>query len=98
MFNETETEYTFNCDSGIVLKWDGVEYTLFVDGEILFEGSDYKPSPLADHMQEFADLAGFLLIRPGDCEKEYFDDYTPEQLSFVSSSRCEYAQIEFMDF
>jgi hypothetical protein len=29
-------------------------------------------------------LLGFLSLKPGDTDREYFDDYTQEQLDFVA--------------
>jgi hypothetical protein len=52
----------------------------------LFEGSDFRCSPLhgIDSDDTIKSLMGFLTLRPGDTDQEYFDDYTPEQLKYCS--------------
>lgn len=52
----------------------------------LFMGSDFccAPSYAIDGDQCIASLMGFLTLRPGDTDKEYFADYTPEQLEYCS--------------
>lgn len=53
---------------------------------VLFEGSDFRPSPLHadDSDATVAALLGFLTLRPGDTDREYFEDYTPAQLEFCA--------------
>lgn len=55
------------------------------EGEVLFEGDDFKPSPMLaiDSDAAVADLMGFLTLKPGDTDREYFDKYTPEQMAFA---------------
>ena len=50
----------------------------------LFEGEDFCCSPLhaIDSDEAIAALLGFLTLRPGDTDSEYFDDYTSQQLEF----------------
>ena len=50
----------------------------------LFQGEDFCASPMdADDSDEaLAALLGFLTLRPGDTDDEYFEDYTPTQLAF----------------
>jgi hypothetical protein len=57
------------------------------DGATIFEGEDFCGSPLhADDSDEtLAALLGFLTLRPGDTDREYFDAYTPAQLDFAES-------------
>lgn len=52
----------------------------------LFEGDDFSPSPChaIDSDEAVAALMGFLTLRPGDTDGEYFDNYTPEQLAYCS--------------
>ena len=51
----------------------------------VFEGEDFSPSPLhaIDSDEAVAALMGFLTLRPGDTDREYFAEYTPEQLEFA---------------
>ena len=52
---------------------------------LLFEGQDFSPSPLhaIDSDAAVVGLMGFLTLRPGDTDRDYFDKYTPEQWAFV---------------
>jgi len=52
---------------------------------IIFAGADFRCSPL-DAVDSDATVAGlltFLALRPGDTDREYFEDYTPAQLDFA---------------
>ena len=71
---------------------DRISYTLEISGDdgrppysLLFEGNDFGPSPLhaIDSDDAVASLLGFLALRPGDTDSEYFDDYTPEQIEYT---------------
>lgn len=54
------------------------------EGLAIFDGSDFAGSPLHadDSDQTLRALLGFLTLRLGDTDCEYFDDYTPEQIAF----------------
>jgi hypothetical protein len=58
-----------------------------IGGRILFEGSDFRPSPLhsIDGNEAVKAILCFLTCRPGDTDREYFADYTPAQLDYCSS-------------
>lgn len=58
-------------------------YILTHDGEHIFYGNDYSPSPGADDADIIGQLLDFLSLRKGDTDDEYFKDYTPEQLLWV---------------
>ena len=60
-------------------------------GQVLFRGADFGPSPMYadDADATLRALCGFLLLRPGDTDRDYFAEYTPEQLAFAESSECE---------
>jgi len=51
---------------------------------VLFEGSDFGPSPMhaVDSDETVAALLGFLTLRPGDTDAEYFENYTDDQRTF----------------
>lgn len=55
------------------------------DGTVLFKGEDFGCSPLhaIDSDETLRSILGFLTLRPGDTDADYFADYTPEQLSFA---------------
>ncbi len=65
-------------------------------GKVLFCGTDFGPSPMhADDADEtLRGLCGFLFLRPGDTDRDYFADYSAEQLAFAGSSECE--QLAFL--
>jgi hypothetical protein len=54
-------------------------------GEALFVGDDFYPSPLHsyDGDEAVAALLGFLALRPGDTDREYFAKYNDRQLAWV---------------
>ena len=51
---------------------------------VLFEGTDFTGSPLHadDSNQTVGALLGFLTLRPGDTDADYFAQYTPAQTEF----------------
>ena len=53
---------------------------------VLLEGTDFRPSPLHadDSNATVAALLGFLTLRPGDTDEEYFLGYTRTQLEFCA--------------
>ncbi len=55
------------------------------DGSVLFAGSDFACSPMIciDSDECLRSLLGFLTLKPGDTDREHFDNYTPEQLAFA---------------
>ena len=66
---------------------------------VLFAGEDFRPSPMhADDADEtLRGLLGFLTLRPGDTDREYFADYSPAQLAFAESSECELLAFAYSD-
>lgn len=64
-------------------------------GRRLFVGSDYKPSPLdaVDSQESIAGLLGFLSLREGDTDSEYFDGYDDRQIAWRDSERSELLQL-----
>ena len=66
---------------------------------ILFDGSDFCVSPLhADDSDESVyALLGFLTMRPGDTDQEYFEEYTPKQLEWAESHDCITLQCDVND-
>ena len=67
---------------------DSIAYSLTQHKEgkttVLFAGDDFGPSPLHawDSDESIAALMGFLTLRPGDTDAEYFEDYTDVQRDF----------------
>lgn len=60
-------------------------------GAVLFCGDDFAAGAAIaiDSDDALRGLCGFLFLRPGDTDREYFDGYTLEQLAFAVSSECE---------
>lgn len=56
-------------------------------GNMLFSGDDYGVSPMhsIDSDEAVRGLLGFLTLRPGDTDSEYFEDYTEEQMDFADA-------------
>src|SRR5579864_2603979 len=61
-------------------------YRLSMGDVVLFEGDDYHPSPgwALDANETIACLMGFLTLKPGDTDEEYFAEYTPQQLDYCA--------------
>lgn len=61
-------------------------YEFYLDGELIFEGNDFHCSPMnaIDSDEIVAALLGFLALRPGDTDKNYFDDYSLKQMQFAN--------------
>lgn len=66
-------------------------YILQSGDEILFEGDTFSPSPFRGDIgdAQVAELIGFLTLKPGDTDDEYFKDHTPRQLEWVESMEAE---------
>lgn len=60
-------------------------YRFYCNGEGVFQGEDFHISPMIepDSFGAVADLLGFLSLRPGDTDDEFFSSYTKRQLRFV---------------
>ena len=54
-------------------------------GEVLFEGADYgcAPGHAIDSDDALRGLLGFLTLKPGDTDADYFTDYTEAQRAFA---------------
>lgn len=58
-----------------------------LDGKttILFSAADFATPQASDSDETVGALLGFLTLRPGDTDAEYFAEYTPEQLAFAET-------------
>lgn len=61
-----------------------VGYKLSCKGKTIFAGDDFGCPPYwtLDGDETVKAIMDFLTLRPGDVEKEYFADYTKDQLNF----------------
>ena len=66
-------------------------YYLRKGERVIFAGDDFSPSPLnsCDGAEAAIDLLGFLTVKLGDVEDDYFADYTPEQKEWTESTDAE---------
>lgn len=69
------------------------------DDTPLFAGEDFHCSPMdaIDSDASLRSILTFLTLRPGDTDRDYFDDYTARQLDWAKSSACEYASLWAME-
>lgn len=82
---------TFTTSGGKTL----LGYRFWDHDQLLFVGEDFGASPLhaIDDDNTVAALLGFLSLRPGDTDSDYFESYTAEQLEWCQSSRAEWLAI-----
>lgn len=68
-----------------------LQYQLKDRRKVIFEGDDFAGSPMHadDSLDTVCALLGFLTLKPGDTDREYFDKYTEDQLDWCQGSRCE---------
>jgi hypothetical protein len=73
------------CSTG---QWQ-IGYAFYEPGneDPLFIGEDCGVSPMhtVDSDEALRALLGFLTLKPGDTDQEYFDAYTPRQLAWCKS-------------
>jgi hypothetical protein len=92
-----EIEDTCESDSDGKPK---VSYTLYNSAnEIIFSGSDiYAPcGSEVLTVATFKTVMGFLTLRLGDTDKDYFDEYTPAQIEF-RDTHAEYLSLLALDY
>lgn len=63
-------------------------------GEAIFEGEDFgcAPSDAIDSDACLRGILGFLTLRPGDTDAEYFESFTPAQLAFAANDAEDLSQ------
>lgn len=61
-----------------------LRYEFYHNDQLVFTGADYSPGAAMtiDSDASVAGLLSFLSLKPGDTDSKYFQDYTPEQLTF----------------
>lgn len=64
-----------------------IGYSFRQDGKVLFKGEDYSTGmgSCDDDNASIAGLMGFLTLRPGDTDPEYFEKYTDAQIAFCEN-------------
>lgn len=75
-------------------------YQFKVGRKIIFEGTDFGcPFQIGiDSLEAAYSILGFLTLKPGDTDKEYFEEYTKEQMEWAKSSKCEYLSLLVSDW
>jgi hypothetical protein len=70
-------------------------YKLRHKGKLVFKGADFCGSPLHcdDSDETVGALLGFLSLRPGDTDREYFEGYTRAQTAFAQAHGEELAML-----
>lgn len=57
-------------------------YVLEHNGAVIFEGTDFGTPTYTTYGDAARDLLGFLTMREGDTDSEYFDGYSSEQIAW----------------
>ena len=52
-------------------------------GRVLFSGADVYGHDAVDSDETVRSIIGWLTLKPGDTDDEYFEKYTPEQMAFA---------------
>lgn len=75
---------------GALCEKERLAYELKDGRRVIFTGEDFYCSPLhsVDSLDTVYSLLSFLSLQPGDTDREYFDNYTPEQMVWCRSDRC----------
>ncbi len=61
-----------------------IAYHFHHNDELIFEGEEFAGSPMHadDSLDTVGALLGFLSLRSGDTDEDYFEDYTEEQIAW----------------
>jgi hypothetical protein len=62
-----------------------IAYTFHAGDELIFSGDDFRPglSTAPDSDAAAGALIGFLSLKPGDTDPDYFADYSERQMDFA---------------
>lgn len=92
-------QYSFNVYL-LFHKGDKLKYYAFWKGVLLFEGCDFRPSPLYKHnsLEAICALLDFLTLQMGDIDREHFAEYTPLQKQWCNSDECQSIHLLVSDF
>jgi len=80
---------------------DNVQYDMFWKEQLIFTGNDYRPSnlyPGQDSIEAIVALLDFLTMQIGDTDRDYFANYTPEQIEWRESRDCEELKMFTLEF
>ena len=81
------------------------DYEIYYDGVLLFKSAEgdgkeihLSPFDAPDSPGAIFSILGFMSLRPGDTDDDYFTDYTPEQMAFAKSIHADDLSTEVSDF
>lgn len=81
--------HRFDCGGGVQKERLAYRLTMREHGKsvVVFQANDcgVAPSDSVDGDASLRALLGFLCLKPGDTDREYFKDYTPAQLAFANA-------------
>lgn len=92
-----------NNNTTVNIYWNGgnyCSYELIVNKEVIASGNDFRPSPLhhIDDNQSIVSLLGFLTVRPGGADPDYFKDHSAKHMKWLDSSECQDLELMVGDF
>lgn len=66
-----------------------VAYEFYDNKQLIFSGEDYKPPYWAaiDSIGAVVSLLLWFILKPGDTDSEYFEQFTDEQMKWIESER-----------
>jgi hypothetical protein len=76
-------------------KWQ-IGYKFFWDKGLLFEGEDFY-CPELDGKRPMLGLLGFITLKPGDTDSDWFDKYTDFQRRWTESNDIDDLQLWVYD-
>jgi len=98
-------ESGFTChvwDDGIENGKNKIQYRFYDNGKLIFESNDstclLSPIYGVIDTEVFYELFGFLTLQPDYDDSELFAYYTPEQLAWAKSDRCDELYLILSDY
>ena len=85
-------------DGGAFTRLD-YDYELYADGKLICKGDDFSPPGFRDveYYVSVSDLLGFLTLRPGDTDDEFFARHSPEHLEWLDTIQADDVRIWIYD-
>lgn len=94
------------ADNGLIVSifWSGGNYCSYIfekNGVELDRSDDFKPSSMhnIDDIESMISLIGFLTIRPGDTDEDYFRNHSKEFMQWLQADdyECENLRLKLYD-
>lgn len=79
---------------------DRLSYKFYYNKELICEGDDYRPSPMfgIESLDSFVSCLGFMTVRLGDTDKDFFKDHSESHMKFLETNDCEELRLLISDF